>query len=126
MPRIAECKVDAEYVGPHSNELKKFTEPGNWTKEKSEAFTAVMDSLYKAGYRSFSSSVSTIGLQRKGQSAIYRVPSGQRGALAAHAEKYVHIVCIDRIDNYSGRLFAFAPIAATGFLQKKQLNDDNP
>lgn len=62
-------------------------------------------------------------LQRKGQSAVYRVPLGQRGALAAHAERYVHIVCIDRTDNYSGRLFAFSEVSQAGQVVRSATKD---
>lgn len=114
MAKIAECKTDVVFVGPYASELRTFAAPGSWTKEKSEAFTAVVAGLAGAGYRSFSSSVTTIGLQRKGQSAVFRVPAGQRGALAVYAKKYVHIVCVDRTDNYSGRLFAFSEVSSNG------------
>lgn len=114
MSRIANCKAELEYAGPNAAELSAFTALGSWTKEKSAAFAALVEALSAAGYLSFSSSVNTIGLQRKGQSAIYLVPAGQRGALAACAGKYVHIVCVDRTDNYSGRLFSFAEVSSTG------------
>ena len=114
MSKIADCKAEVEYAGPHAAELRAFAAPGSWTNEKSGAFAALVEALNAAGYRSFSSSVNTIGLQRKGQSAIYLVPAGQRGALAAYAGKYVHIVCVDRTDNYSGRLFAFSEVSSTG------------
>lgn len=114
MAKISECKADIVYTGPYATELRAFAAPGSWTKEKSESFTTVVDGLTEVGYRSFSSSVTTIGLQRKGQSAVYRVPAGQRGALAAYADRYVHIFCVDRTDNYSGRLFAFSEVSATG------------
>ena len=114
MSKIANCKAEVEYTGPHAAELRAFAAPGSWTREKSESFASLVGALSAAGYRSFSSSVNTIGLQRKGQSAIYLVPAGQRGALAAYAGKFVHIVCVDRTDNYSGRLFAFSEVSSTG------------
>lgn len=123
MPKIVNCKAEVEYVGPHAAELRSFAAPGSWTKEKSAAFAALVDALSAAGYRSFSSSVNTIGLQRKGQSAIYLVPAGQRGALAAYAGKYVHIVCVDRTDNYSGRLFSFAEVSSNGQVMRAGLED---
>lgn len=85
MSKIANCKAEVEYAGPHAAELRAFAAPGSWTNEKSGAFAALVEALNAAGYRPFSSSVNTIGLQRKGQSAIYLVPAGQRGALAANA-----------------------------------------
>ena len=114
MSKIANCKAEVEYAGPHAAELRAFAAPGSWTNEKSGAFAALVEALNAAGYQSFSSSVNTIGLQRKGQSAIYLVPAGQRGALAAYASKFVHIVCVERTDNYSGRLFAFSEVSSTG------------
>lgn len=114
MVKITDCKVNVAYSGPFASELKAIAAPGSWTSNKTAAFSEIVEGLTKAGYRSFTSSVATIGLQRKGQSAVYRVPIGQRGALAAHAERYVHIVCIDRTDNYSGRLFAFSEVSQTG------------
>jgi hypothetical protein len=127
MAKLADYKVDVAYAGPFVSELQAFAAPGSWTRDKTVAFTAIVEGLMSAGYRSFSSSVATIGLQRKGQSAVYRVPIGQRGALAAHAERYVHIVCIERTDNYSGRLFAFSEVSQTGQVvrsaKKRTLND---
>lgn len=114
MAKIADCKVNIAYAGPFVTELKAFSAPRSWTGDKTAAFTAIVEGLTGNGYRSFSSSVETIGLQRKGQSAVFRVPVRQRGALAAYAEKYVHIICIDRTDNYSGRLFAFSEVSETG------------
>lgn len=114
MAKIAECKADVVYAGPYASELQAFAAPGSWTKDKSEAFTALIAGLAEVGYRSFSGSATTLGLLRKGQSAIYRVPSGQRGALAAYAEKYVHIVCVHRTDNFSGRMFAFTEVSSDG------------
>jgi hypothetical protein len=124
MSKIADCKADVEYRGPHAKDLRAFAAPGSWTKEKSEAFAELVEGLTKSGYRSFSSSVSTIGLQRKGQSAIYRVPAGQRGALSAYADKYVHVVCVDRTDNYSGRLFSFSEVSATGQVVLAEQEED--
>ena len=123
MSKIANCKAELEYVGPNAAELRAFAAPGSWTKEKSAAFAALAEALSAAGYQSFSSSVNTIGLQRKGQSAIYLVPDGQRGALASYAGKYVHIVCVDRTDNYSGRLFSFAEVSSTGHVIRAALDD---
>jgi hypothetical protein len=122
MPRIANCKTDIEYGGPSAHEFKVVAVPDNWTKEKSVAFEAVVQSLRKDGYRNFTSSVKTIGLQRKGESAIYRVPVGQRGSLAAYAGKYVHIVCVDRTDDYSGRIFAVSEVSETGQPIKKKMS----
>jgi hypothetical protein len=120
VPRIANCKTDIEYGGPFAQEFKFVAAPYNWTKEKSVAFKALVQSLRKDGYRNFTSSVKTIGLQRKGESAIYRVPVGQRGSLAGYAGKYVHIVCIDRTDDYSGRIFAVSEVSEAGLgMQKK-------
>lgn len=116
MVKIADCKVDVTYAGPFADELSVFSAPGSWTKNKTATFTAFVEGLTGLGYRSFTSSVSTIGLQRKGQSAIYSVPVGQRGALAAFAEKHVHIICIDRTDDYSGRMYIFAEVAQNGNL----------
>ncbi len=116
MAKIAESKTEIAYTGPFAEDLKSFSAPGSWTKEKSDAFSTLMEGLNAAGYRNFSSSVNTIGLQRKGQSAIYLVPTGQRGALAACSGKHVHIVCVDRTDNYSGRIFAFAEVSDVGRL----------
>jgi hypothetical protein len=79
-----------------------------------ELHALYVESLTNAGYRSFSSSVASIRLQRNGQSEVYRVPIGQRGALADHAERSVHVACIDRIYNYSRRLFAFSEVSQTG------------
>jgi hypothetical protein len=123
MAKIADCKVDVAYSGPFASELQAFAAPGSWTGDKTAAFSAIVEGLTNAGYRSFTSSVATIGLQRKGQSAVYRVPMGQRGALAAHAERYVHIVCIDRTDNYSGRLFAFSEVSQTGQVVRSAAKD---
>lgn len=113
MPKIAECKTDIVYTGQYAQELQQFSKKGSWTKEKSESFVALVDGLTKAGYRQFSSSTRTIGLQRKGESAIYKVPDGQRGALSKLSGKYTHIICIDRTDSYSGRLFAFNEVLST-------------
>lgn len=121
--KLADCKVDVAYAGAFASELQAFAAPGSWTSDKTAAFTAIVEGLTNAGYRSFSSSVATIGLQRKGQSAVYRVPMGQRGALAAHAERYVHIVCVDRTDNYSGRLFAFSELSQTGQIVRSAKKD---
>jgi hypothetical protein len=123
MSKIANCKAEVEYAGPHGVELSAFAAPGSWTKEKSAAFAALVEALSAAGYRSFSSSVNTIGLQRKGQSAIYLVPDGQRGAVAAYAGKYVHIVCVDRTDNYSGRRFSVAEVSSNGQVMRAGLED---
>ena len=121
MPRIANCKTDIEYGGPSAQEFKFFAASYSWTKAKSDAFDALVQSLRKDGYRNFTSSVKTIGLQRKGESAIYRVPAGQSGSLAPYAGKYVHIVCIDRTDDYSGRIFAVSEVSETGqVIQKEQ------
>ena len=114
MAKLADCKVDVAYAGPFASELQAFAAPGSWTSDKTASFTAIVEGLTNVGYRSFSSSVATVGLQRKGQSAVYRVPMGQRGALAAQAERYVHIVCIDRTDDYSGRLFTYSEVSETG------------
>lgn len=123
MSMIANCKSDVEYAGPHAAEIRAFSAPRSWTMEKSTGFAALVDALSAAGYRSFPSSVNTIGLQRKGQSATYLVPAGQRGALAAYAGKYVHIVCVDPTDNYSGRLFSFAEASTTGQIVRAALED---
>lgn len=90
MARIADCKVDVAYAGPFATELQAFAAPGSWASDKIGASTAIVEGLTNAGYRPFSNSVATIGLQRKGQSAVYCVPMGQRGALSAHAERYIH------------------------------------
>ncbi len=116
MAKIAESKTEIVYAGPFAEELTSFAAPGSWTKEKSDAFSTLMEGLNAAGFRNFSSSVNTVGLQRKGQSATYLVPAGQRGALAAFSGKHVHIVCLDRTDNYSGRIFAFAEVSDVGRL----------
>jgi len=123
MAKLADCKVDVAYAGPFAEELQAFAAPGSWTSDKTASFTATVEGLTNAGYHSFSSSVATVGLQRKGQSAVYRVPMGQRGALSAHAAKYVHIVCIDRTDNYSGRLFAFSEVSQTGQVLRSAKKD---
>ncbi len=120
MAKIGESKTDIAYSGPFAEELKFFSAPGSWTKEKTDAFSTMMLGLAAAGYRNFSSSVNTVGLQRKGQSAIYLVPAGQRGALAAYSGKYVHIVCIDRTDDYSGRLFSFTEVSETGQVRESE------
>jgi hypothetical protein len=114
MTRLVNCKTEIEYAGPAAQELKSFEAPGRWTKEKSAAFVALMQRLKNDGYTTFNSSVHTIGLQRNGQSAIYHVPSGQRGGLAAYAGKHVHIVCVARTDAYSGRMFAVSEVSETG------------
>ena len=124
MAKIADTKVDVVYTGPFATELRSFAEPGTWTNEKTREFKEIVEGLTQAGYRSFSSSVATIGLQRKGQSAVFRVPEKQRGALAAYANKYVHIVCIDRTDNYTGRLFAFSEISQKGRIVSSDNKND--
>lgn len=123
MSKIANCKADVEYASPHASEPRAFAAPGSWTKEKPAAFAALVEALSAAGYRSFSSSVNTIGLQRKGQSAIYLAPAGQKGALDAYARKYVHIVSAERTDNYSGRMFSFAEAFSTGQVMRAALED---
>jgi hypothetical protein len=120
MAKIAESKTEIVYTGPFAEELTSFAAPGSWTNEKSDAFLTLMEGLNAAGYRNFSSSVNTIGLQRKGQSATYLVPVGQRGALAAFSGKHVHIVCVDRTDDYSGRIFAFSEVSNMG----RPIHDD--
>jgi hypothetical protein len=116
MPRVANCKTDIEYSGPYAQEIKSFAAGESWTKEKTISFQSIVQFLKKSCYRYFNSSVNTIGLQRKGQSAIYHVPLRQAGALAAYAGKYAHIICVARTDDYSGRVFAVSEVSEIGQL----------
>jgi hypothetical protein len=65
MSKIADCKADVEYSGPHAKDLRAFAAPGSWTKEKSVAFAELVEGLTKSGYRSFSSSVSALNQATK-------------------------------------------------------------
>ena len=114
MTKVANCKAEVQHTGRDVAELRAFAAPGSWTNEKSESFAALVGALGAAGYRSLYCNVNTIGLQRKGQSAIYPVPACPRGALAAFAGKFVRIVCVDRTDKNTGRLFAFSAVPSTG------------
>ena len=88
MVKISECKTDIEFKGDASAK----------------------------GYKTFNSSGQSIGLFRIGQSAIFAVPAKQRGALARYAGRFVHIVCVGRTDNFSGRTFAVAEVTEQGDL----------
>lgn len=112
---IAAYKTEVEFRGSLAQDLKSFSAPGRWTKWKQEAFSKLVDRLAESGYQRFSSSAVTVGLYRKGQSAIYKVPVRQRGALSSYEGKFVHIVCVARKDNYSGRIFAVAEVSDSGW-----------
>ena len=123
MAKIADCKVDVTYAGPFALELRSFVEPGVWTGEKTAVLEAIFEGLKAAGYHYFSSRVPTMRLQRKGQSAVYRVPLAQRGALAPYRGKLVHIVCLGRTHHHDGRRFALAELSQNGQLLRSTQAD---
>ena len=102
-PRSLVAGPDISFRGHMAAELAVLAQDGAWTKARVDLLAKVVWTVKLSGYQTFNASGQTIGLYRKGQSAIFAVPAAHKDALAPFAGKLVHIICIDRSDNYSGR-----------------------
>ena len=61
----ADYDVEIEFKGEMACELASVAKEGSWPKERFEAFARLQDIMNAAGYRTFKSSVQTIGLKEK-------------------------------------------------------------
>lgn len=114
MPKIIDGQTDIAFRGPLAAELAFLAQDGSWTKHRVNMLAMVVRTLKLSGYQTFNGSGQTIGLYRKGHSAVFAVPAAQKRALAPFAGKLAHAICIDRTDSYSGRSYAVAEVTPEG------------
>ena len=81
-----------------------------WNNAKYAIYEELINQMTNEGYKRFSGDYRTYHLQRKGQHCVYKIPSGQKGALAQFSGMTVRIVCNGSWDQYSGRIFYAKPI----------------
>jgi hypothetical protein len=76
-----------------------------WTAAKIELFVQLMALTKRERYLQFTGDYRDYHLERKGQSCLYDVPLGQRGALKKFRGKRVRLICAGAWDQYAGRFF---------------------
>lgn len=76
-----------------------------WGTRKKAAFQRLLQAAQDEGYTFFAGDFRTYGLPRMGDSALYRVPQGCRGALRRFAGKTVRVACIGYIGHHAARKF---------------------
>ena len=76
-----------------------------WTYAKHAIFDELVKTAYESKYIRFTGDCRTYQLFRKGQSGLFDVRTGQRGALFAYQGKRVRVVCLGSIGPGSDRIF---------------------
>jgi hypothetical protein len=76
-----------------------------WTAEKIQMFEQLMALMKRERYMRFTGDFCDYHLKRKGQSCLYDVHLGQRGALKKFRGKRVRLICEGAWDQYAGRFF---------------------
>jgi len=85
--------------------LRMFHANQTWAAVKFELFEELMALTKRERYQRFTGDYRDYYLQRKGQSCLYDVPIGQRGALEKFQDKRIRLICEGAWDQYSGRFF---------------------
>lgn len=76
-----------------------------WTAAKAAAFRHLEEVAAQEGYLRFTGDFRSYHLERKGESCLYDIPMGQRGALQPFCGKRVRLICAGGWDPYAGRYF---------------------
>jgi hypothetical protein len=85
--------------------LRKLHANPTWTTEKIQLFEQLMALTKREKYMRFTGDFRDYHLERKGQSCLYDVPLGQRGALKKFRGKRIRLICEGAWDQYAGRFF---------------------
>jgi hypothetical protein len=85
--------------------LRRLHATPTWTTVKSELFEQLMGLAKRERYMRFTGDFRDYHLERKGQSCLYDVPLGQRGALKKFRGKRIRLICAGAWDQYAGRFF---------------------
>ena len=85
--------------------LRRLHATPTWTTVKSQLFEQLMCLTKRERYMRFTGDFRDYHLERKGQSCLYDVPLGQRGALKKFRGKRIRLICEGAWDQYAGRFF---------------------
>lgn len=109
-----EEKLPDEIQDPLGRLLVQFREISTWTQQKRELFSVIEELAVKNKYKTFTADCRDYHLQRKGDSCLYLVPEGQRGALFEFAGKRVRLICGGGWDSFSGRHYFAGVVPVDG------------